>query len=237
MARKQQMRAVTSRQHDAYAEIIEMIRNGALTAEQPVSEADIARKLGVSRTPIREAVLRLKSEGWLSDDGGPGLVVRGVASDGVQTCYVLRECLEGAAARIAATRSGAPELLALRETASAFAQAVEAGTDVDGLAAINRHFHFLLHRCCNSPTLDRILEPLALSLGQFRRSLYEHPGHAQRSALDHEAIVKAIERGDEAEAERLARQHIRIAAEIRLRFIAEELTRSGQRRGRGGTDT
>jgi DNA-binding GntR family transcriptional regulator len=206
-----------------YEEIKELIRAQEVGFDRPISENDIARRLTVSRTPVREALLRLKSEGWLTDADGQGLIVRRVTESDLEEVYALREALEGAAARLAARNATQAELLALRELSKAFEAAAERSAAREELDQINRRFHALLYRSSHSSLLEKILEPLHLATNRFRQSIFTYPARTQESAQDHVAIAEALAAHDAESAERIARQHVRRAREIRALLIAEHL--------------
>jgi DNA-binding GntR family transcriptional regulator len=205
-----------------YEEIKELIRNGIIV-DQLLSEAPISRRLGVSRTPVREALLQLKAEGWL-EDGYDGLRVRMLDDAEIQETYALREALEGAAARLAALRATSAELQALQEVAKAFTSAAESGQAPAVLDGVNDRFHVLLHRSSHSDLLQRILEPLHSAKVRLQPSTFSQAGRATVSATEHEAIVAALVARDEHLAEDLARRHVRAGAVARSRLIAKELS-------------
>lgn len=206
-----------------YEKIKDLIRAGALGIEIPVSENEIARRLEVSRTPVREALLRLKSEGWLVERDSKGLVVRALTESEIGEIYILREALEGAAARLATRNVSQPELLALKEVSRTFEEAAERGEDPRELERINARFHALLYRSSNSAILGRILEPLQMLTRQLPQSIFIYPSRAKESAGDHLAMVAALVDHDERRAEDIARAHVSRAREVREMIMAESL--------------
>jgi len=206
-----------------YEKIKDLIRTGGLGIEMPVSENEIARRLEVSRTPVREALLRLKSEGWLVERDGKGLVVRALTEAEIGEIYILREALEGAAARLAARSASQPELLALKEVSKAFEEAARRDDDVQELERINARFHALLYRSSNSEILGRILEPLQNLTRRLPQSIFVYPSRAKESARDHVEMVAAVVDRDERRAEDVARAHVSRAREVREMLMAEAL--------------
>ncbi len=200
---------------EVYENVKDLVRRGELGPHNSISENEIARRLNVSRTPVREALLRLTSEGWLVEREGKSPAVRTLSQPEVSEIYILRETLEGAAARLAARSASRPELLALKEVARNFEEAVSRGASPEELDQINVRFHSLLHRSSNSHILSRILEPLQLSTRQLPQSLYTQPSHAEESAKEHIAIVNALMSRNELQAEAAARTHVSRAREVR----------------------
>jgi DNA-binding GntR family transcriptional regulator len=206
-----------------YDEIKALIKTQEVGFDQPISENDIARRLAVSRTPVREGLLRLKSEGWLTDANGRGLSVRQVTEADLEEVYALREALEGAAARLAARNATQSELIALREIARTFENAMQRGASREEMDQINAHFHSVLYRSSHSGLLEKILEPLHLASNRFRLSIFTYPTRMQESAKEHTELAEALAAHDSEAAERIARQHVRRAREIRALLIAEHL--------------
>ena len=214
-------RGVTGRQ--VYEEIKSMIRRSEFGEGEPLSENTVSRRLNVSRTPVREALLRLKSEGWIRDLEGQGLVVNFASDDDLQDTYVLREALEGAAARLAARNGTQPELFALREIAKQFAAAAERGGSDEQLQDLNDRFHKLLYRSSHSTLLERILEPMQIVTHRDRRSLFGIPERARDAAQEHLEIAEAVVARDCDRSEEVARLHVRHAGEVRARLVADQL--------------
>jgi DNA-binding GntR family transcriptional regulator len=206
-----------------YDEIKALIRGQEIGFHRPISENDVARRLAVSRTPVREALLRLKSEGWLTNATGQGLSLRQATESDVEEIYVLREALEGAAAKLAAKNATQSELIAIRELARAFESAVQREAPLEQLDQINAHFHSLLYRSSHSALLGKILEPLHLATNRFQQSIFTYPARTQESAKEHTELAEVLAANDSEAAERIARQHVRRAREIRAQLIAEHL--------------
>jgi len=208
------------RQH-IYEEIKDLIRNDDFD-ERTLTEVQLSQRLAVSRTPVRAALLQLKIEGWL-EEGPYGLRVRVLDNAEILETYAIREALEGAAAKLAASRATPAELIALQETARAFASAVEGAHAPEALEEMNARFHALMHLSSHSALLRRILEPLQLANSRFQQSTFSRAGRAAASAAEHDEIVKALMDRDGKKAEDVARAHVRAGAEARSRLIADTL--------------
>src|SRR3954454_2883152 len=102
----------------AYAEIRDAINDGRLDAGALVIEADVAEMLGISRTPVRQALRRLELEGFLERDGRGRLFVHGLTRQEIVDLFAVRQRLESFGARLAATRIADGELLRLEEVLS-----------------------------------------------------------------------------------------------------------------------
>ena len=204
----------------ALIELRSLVLEGEFDAGTRLPETALAERLGLSRTPLRQAMDRLVDEGLLErSDTGRCHVAR-FSLDDIKDAIEVRGMLEGTAARIAAERGMVPERAArINEVLAALDQAVGPDhLDFKAYVPLNEEFHDLLSRLAGSTILAREVEranrlpvasPSAFLQGQelipyFRESL----AHAQRQ---HRALFEAIRNREGARAEALAREHARLA--------------------------
>jgi DNA-binding GntR family transcriptional regulator len=197
----------------AYAAIRERILAGALLRGSRIHQEDLAVELGVSRTPVREALRRLAAEGLVEMRTNRGARVADMDRSGMRAAYEARLVIEPGAARIAATRR---PLAQLREMARALARQRRAGRGgVHALFEANRDFHLALVAAAGNPFLDQLAG--VLWVARIGEAIYEAQGQtAERRRLDadeHEAILDAVAEGAARRAETLTRRHL--AAAIR----------------------
>lgn len=208
----------------AQLQLREMILAGELVAGERIAELNIVHKLGISRTPIREALMRLEQEGMLeSITGGRGYKVRVFSEADVSDAIELRGTLEGLAARMAAER-GVDEWLMSK--ALRCLDAIDRVLDATGwgdeafsrYVALNSEFHDVLLEMSCSTFMQRELErvkrlPFASPSG-FVVARSESP-RAHRSLIlaqeHHRQVLDAIEHREGARAEALMKEHSRIA--------------------------
>lgn len=203
-------------------ELRQRIIRGELPGGTRLLEVALADQLAISRTPVREAMSRLAEEGLLDRAKGGGFVVRSFTYRDVSDSIELRGVLEGTAARLAAERGVSEDKLIeikgiVSEIDTCF-QTVGEPANFDRYSELNAKFHAALARLCDSPIILRELErvvslpfasPSAFVLGQtddatsFRTLVV-----AQQQ---HRALIEAIEAGEGARAEAIAREHARIA--------------------------
>lgn len=201
----------------AYDRFREELRRGALVPGQRVLETEIAERFGMSRTPVREAIRRLQSEGLVAQLPGRGLCVARYDHAEVDELYVMREALEGTAARLAAQNAGRPDIALLQRLV-----AEEAMLPVEALAEHNRRFHRALHQAAHNRYLLRALSAISDALLLLGPTTLELPGRAAAAREEHARIVAAIAARDAAAAEAAARAHIAAAHEARLLLAAAE---------------
>ncbi|MCS0496532.1 GntR family transcriptional regulator [Ancylobacter sp. MQZ15Z-1] len=200
-----------------YRFVLDALRNGELKPGERVREQDIAERLGVSRTPVREALGRLVEKRLLEPVGGRGLVVRSLSATEIVDLYVMREIIEGAAARLAAQHASAPELAAMEDLLARFAAHPQ--DDERELARLNRLFHDAIHRAARNPYLDSASSELHDAIALLGSTTFAVPGRAREATGEHAAILQAIAARDADRAEQAARAHIRDAFRARLGLI------------------
>jgi len=226
----------------AIVRIREMILRGELPPGQRVAEAPLADLLGVSRTPVRQALPLLAQEGLLSEHETRGYVVRGFTSADIVDAIDLRAVLEGLAARRVAERG--PSKALLRELRSC----LEDGNAILGkrhleesdealYAEMNERFHSLILKASGGALLAETLErnsripfagPQALAFDKGKlEQMYDMLHYAHRQ---HHAIVEALERGQSARAEALMREHA-VAVKDSINMAAQPLA-GGETAGR-----
>jgi DNA-binding GntR family transcriptional regulator len=201
---------------EAYGKILAAIRSGVLTPGTRIREAQMADWLQMSRTPVRQAIQRLESEGLLTLEARAGLVVTLVDTDYVAELYFIREILEGTAARLAAESASRADLQVLQEMVQA---ELDAPPDPQSAADVNRRFHTVIYRSAKNRFLLRSLQALHDSLSLLGKSTLSDKARARQAALEHEKILKAIVARDPDSAETLMRQHIHSAYQERLRLL------------------
>jgi DNA-binding GntR family transcriptional regulator len=204
---------------DAYEAILAEIEHGRIAPGSRLMEADLAERLSISRTPVREALKRLEAQGLATHEPGRGMVVSLLDHDQLRELYDMREVLEGAAARHAAANASPTEIALIGE--SAVKEAKLRGTPADHAAA-NRHFHRLIYRASRNRFLARHLGQMQVSLTLLPHTTLAEPGRRKQAATEHRGIAAAIAERDLDRAETLAREHIRHAYAARLRQLAAD---------------
>jgi DNA-binding GntR family transcriptional regulator len=207
-----------SRAETAYRRLKTAIESREFRPGQRMREAEIAAWLGISRTPVRDALKQLESDGLLVSAPRRGLAVAELDQQQVSEIYALREILEGLAARLAARHASGAEVATLRDLVDR--QAASTDADPETLAQLNRHFHQLIYRATRNRYLLGVLQSLESSLALLPGTTYSAPGRGVEALDEHRAILEAIEQHDDDRAEATARTHIQAAERIRLRMLA-----------------
>lgn len=200
-------RPLVTNANDAAASIIRRaIIRGELLPGERLKEAEIARELGISRTPVREAMLVLQAEGLLDLAPSRGATVRPYDLDELLLLYDLRQLLEGYAARYAATRITPQQLRELEESCERM-EALEFG-DVVAHNEENIFFHSHVLDVVGSDRLRHIVRSLLEIPLPYKRGYWSGEENKEHSVRYHRRIVEALKAGDPEAAERAMRDHL-----------------------------
>jgi DNA-binding GntR family transcriptional regulator len=217
--------ALGSRSDAVYDALKASILEGALGAGARLREEEIAERLGVSRTPVREALRRLAAEGLLAAGPNRGLAVARLDQQQIAELHAVREVLDGMAARLAAQHASDGELRLLADLLQRFRAEVEGGCDPLALRRLNARFHQAIHRAARNRYLLGALESLNDTLALAGATLYTVQGRPATALTDHARIVEALSRRDPAAAEEAAREHVRSAGQLWLLLMDDAKVR------------
>ena len=171
-----------------------------------LDERRLSEGLGVSRTPIREAMTLLEQEGFVRTRARRGIfVVRKTKREIIEMIWVMA-ALESMAARLAAERATAAEIAGLHRLMDRF-RAGNNGERLDEYSDANIAFHQAIIRMSGCALLAEMTENLFIHMRAIRKITIHQDNRAARSIVDHMAIIEALERRDPEHAERLAREH------------------------------
>ena len=203
-----------------YEELKGAIVDLRLPPGKPLREATLAGQLGVSKTPVREALTRLEQEGLVVTTSFKGAVVTGYSRQDLLEIYELRELLENAAARTAAESMGEEDRAyldrILRES-----RKLTGAADAGKLAALLTEFDDIMFDQVHNSRIRALIENLRAHLTRIGHLTAEIPGRIEASVDEHEKIVEAIAARDPALAEQRMRDHIRSVRDDQLRALVE----------------
>jgi len=196
----------------------EAIINGVLEPGERLMEVQLAEELGVSRTPVREAIRKLELEGFVVMMPRKGAYVAGVSYKDIKDVFEIRAALEGLAAGLAAEKVTDNEIeqlervLHYEKEPATLEEMVQNDTD----------FHALLYKASRNERLINILGNLREQIHRFRSTSLAVPGRLRYAIQEHRAIVDAIARHDVEEAQTLATAHIENAANVMFDALREK---------------
>jgi DNA-binding GntR family transcriptional regulator len=169
-----------------------------------LNEGDLSKELGVSRTPLREALNRLVAEGYLAFRPGQGFFCRGLSPSDVSDLYDARVAIETAAARLSCARAAPEEIETIRAFIASFQSRLDSSV-IDERVAFDEAFHMRLAALSHNAELQRILSNINGRI-RFVRCIYMENRKIKNA--EHLAILDLIESGDADAADRLVRKHI-----------------------------
>jgi DNA-binding GntR family transcriptional regulator len=207
-------------QKDAYTLILEAIDAGVYKPGDRLVESELADRLGVSRTPVREALQRLETQSMLTRDGR-SLIVASLDHNQLADLYAVRTELEGLAARLAARHATDEELRVLRGMVTDDRALV--GGDPRVMSRANRRFHKQIHLASHNRFLIQQLDLVHRSMALMATTSFAAEGRDEVAMVEHDRIVAALEARNPDAAYAALRTHISKAFETRLRIDAGEL--------------
>lgn len=203
----------------AYIGLRDLLRQGAFRPGQRISEQEICERFTMSRTPVREAIRRLQSEGLLDPTPGGRAAVAEIDLDRVEEIYDMRESVEGLAARLAARNARSSDLirleLILQEQRADIADETE-------FLKINDRFHGAIYELSMNRYVIQSGESLMNSASMIRGTTHGAYDYASWSLEDHQAIFAAICNGDTTLAEAEMRKHVRRGRWQRIRLLTAQ---------------
>ena len=197
-----------------------IIRGNIVPGEWLV-ESHIAQMLGISRTPVREAIHKLERERLIERQPRGGFTVLGLNRDDIEETFGIRGVLEGYAARLATVKHHPRELKVLEKKVEEFQECLNKKKMVS-LPVINTEFHELLYALSKSPRLIHMINGLRDQIYRYREIILKDQKHAGISHADHMQMLKYMRKRDAEGVEKLVREHI-------LRGQAVVLTNFGQK--------
>ncbi|BAS29412.1 GntR family transcriptional regulator [Limnochorda pilosa] len=204
---------------------------GELHPGERLMEIQLAEDLGVSRTPVREAIRKLELEGFVVMIPRKGAYVADISLKDVADVFEIRGALEALAAELAAERATDEELDELERALIAIGEVI-GGEDMDELVSRDTYFHELIYRASRNARLGQMTSLLSEQIQRFRTRTLAHPTRARTSLKEHYALVEAMRARDPELARRTAKAHIESAEQALMLLISQE--EETARRHRGG---
>jgi len=208
-----------------YRRLKDQIVSGKLAPDSRLVELSIAAEFGVSRTPVREALKRLAAEKLVLADPARGMVVHAPDATEIEDVFIVREALDGLAARLAAHRITPSELSRLRLIVESMRQAI-ASDRREQVVVANQRFHDIIYAAAGNPMLARIAGDLRDYVRRFSTLPFASPDRVEHVLAEHEAILAALEQHDPEAAHRASDVHLAAAREYLVRLDLEEFAES-----------
>jgi DNA-binding GntR family transcriptional regulator len=207
-----------SRGVQAYELLRSAIATGKLKPGDRVLESELAALLKMSRTPVREAIALLETDGLISLDNALGKVVTKLDYQSVMELYAVREVLEATAAGLAARNASEIEIATLRNMLELEEQVIG---DSGKLADHNRRFHEAIYYCSHNRYILKMLQYIQTAMMLLQPAGRAGADRRDTALQEHRAIVSAIESRDSGAAEAAIRVHVRNAQQARIKLLLQ----------------
>lgn len=211
----------------AYSAVKQILLSSRYSPGQRIDIEDLCRSLEVSRTPVVEALNRLKAEGMVEIIPRKGAYLVTLSMEKAQELYTVREALEAMASRLAAKRLTKRRLAMLKSALDKQARSLK-DEDVEGYTKATIEFHDTILEAAGNKTLSRMLEAVYAQIEALRLRIFYLPSRLEASYAEHQRIYQALAEGDPAAAEREARQHIETTTSEVLSLLADAAQEQGE---------
>ncbi|MEN9061530.1 MULTISPECIES: GntR family transcriptional regulator [Ponticoccus] len=205
--------------NSVYQQLLEEIRAGTLLPGDRLREIDLATRLGVSRTPVREAIRQLETDGLVTHIPRTGASLRRLDYPEVMELYEMRAVLEGTAARLAARAASEVEI----EELEALNDRLTAATSGTEAARLNRLFHATLLDTAKNRFLAKSMTSLHKAMMILGPTTLTESERAENADAEHRRVLEALKARDGAAAEATMRAHIEAAQRVRIRALADRV--------------
>ena len=196
-----------NKQERTYTVLRDRIHSGAFGPKARLNIDALARELGVSAIPVREALRRLEAEGWVKFQPNVGAIVAPLDATAWEQQMVAVAILEGAATAEAAPYLRPADFAKLRKLAAEMEQIAAEG-DMTKFSRLNRRMHAIIMTRCPNAYLLELLEQTNQRLDRIRDTMFTYlPERSKRAVAEHEHLIQLLAGGDPAEIERYARWH------------------------------
>ena len=197
----------------------QMILDGRLTPGERLDEMELARRFGISRTPVREAIKSLLAIGLVETRGRRGTHISLLSIPTLIEMFDVMAALEGLCAKLAARRAGPAERAAMRKVHEELIQAYEAGDPV-AFYQVNQKFHDLLYEAAHTHFIAEQTLQLRRRIGAYRMRATYQPGRMLGTLSEHVRIMDAIDAGNPEAAQKAASDHVRLLGDQLTDFIS-----------------
>ena len=206
---------LASLEEKVFLTLEEEILSGELKKGDSLAEIALSKRLGVSRTPIRGALHRLKEDGLVEIAPNKGAVVLGIDKNDLIDIYKVRNRLEGLASASAAKMISKEALSELRESVELSEFYINRG-DTEKVKELDTTFHLLIYKASGNRQLEGILTELHRKIKTYRKLSLTVPGRLERSVAEHREIYEAIAAGNGELADKLTSLHVKRALDNML---------------------
>ncbi|WP_105614212.1 GntR family transcriptional regulator [Vallitalea okinawensis] len=211
-----------------YSKIRDDILKGRYSTDEPIKEMQVSKELGVSRTPVREALRQLELEELVTIIPNKGAFVTGITPKDIQDIYAIRSLVEGLSAKWAAKNATDQQIKELEEVLDLFEFFYKRG-NFEQLHELDNKFHKQIYDISGSRILKHVLSDFHNYAQRVRKASLESSGRAEVSLSEHKDILTAIKNHDMKNAEKLMNKHVKNTAKNVTNNKLEQITTEHQK--------
>jgi len=204
-----------------YEALRDAIISQVLKPGERMMETELAEEMGVSRTPVREAMRKLELEEYIVMVPRKGAYVAGLSIRDINNLFEIRGALESLAAGLAATRATQEEIEAMERSLVMEANHFKTGDILNTIEA-DTNFHELIYKASKNIRLQNLLKDLRDQIQRFRTTSLAVPGRMKLALSEHRRIVEAIADGNVQETKIVTKEHIESAESVLLEVISKQ---------------
>ena len=204
-----------------YEQLKMQILTGKIVPGTRMMEVELADEMGVSRTPVREAIRKLEKEGLVTIEPRRGAYASDISVEDMVDTLEVREDLEGLAASLAAAKMTPEEIEELIRLTKGYSEAIH-NSDTEKMISYDEQFHRHIVACSGNKTLMQISETVQELALRFRYLYYDDFSRYENMPVEHKHIIDAITSGDAEEARAVADQHVKKLKEFVIREGEEQ---------------
>ncbi|NLO88764.1 MAG: GntR family transcriptional regulator [Clostridia bacterium] len=205
----------------------EAILNGKLKPGDRLVERELAEQLGVSRTPVREALRKLELENLVTHIPRKGVIVSEVSKNDVMEILDIRACLEGLGARVAAQKASEKDIEELKECIEKIKEGMSKN-NMEEVSKLHNDFHSKILEIAGYPRLSQMVSSLGDYISRFTKMGYTIPGRMDKAMKEHYELLEAITQRNPELAKQIAEDHIDNSKSVILKQYEEVQKKSKQ---------
>jgi DNA-binding GntR family transcriptional regulator len=228
MARNESTAARQSLAEDTYLKIRRALVDGEFEPGQRLSEPELALKFNISRSPIREALVRLEHESFIDRQPNGRMLVKVLDIDDLTQLYEVRAVIEGFAARLAAPLLRTVDLERMSARIDAMEKCVSKG-DPEGALAAGQDFHDIITQECPNRRLIEVLSGLRARISRYRSVVASLGDYEKERVVEHRRILKALYQRNADAAQQEVTRHVQRSADT----LVKKLTAKWEREKKG----
>lgn len=192
--------------NQVYQQIEKNILSGVYKAGEIISESKLSEELGVSRTPIREAIARLENDKLIGITPS-GTVVLGITNEDVADMFAVKRALEPMVVKMAAMNISDEDLAKLKEILDQ-QEFYQEKKNIEKVRNLDTQFHDIIYSASGSPIFQAVLSPIHHKLMKYRKDSLTNEGRSRYSIEEHVKIYEAIQAGNQEKIEELVLKHV-----------------------------